>query len=335
MNFEPVRYNRARQALMEAKTVDEVKDVRDKAVAMQAYAKQALDPELINLATDIKMRAERMAGEMLKAMKAAGQRVAQGGDRKAKSQAVSLKDLGITPMQSSRWQKLSDLALADFEKRVALAQQHAVAYVDSTPEERTAEKKQRRAAHEAALATQIKGLPTKQYGVILADPEWRFGTWSEEGQDRAAANHYATSTVDQIKARDVPSIAADDCVLALWTTVPMLEQALDVMSTWGFAYKSHCVWLKDKVGTGYWFRNVHEILLIGTKGSPPAPAPGTQWESAFDAAVGEHSEKPMEVYAMLEHYFPNLPKIELNARQKRSGWDCWGAEAPLDVEATS
>src|SRR5258708_7671174 len=67
-------------------------------------------------------------------------------------------------------------------------------------------KQKTREGHEAGLATQIKGPPTKKYGLILADPEWRFVVWSEDGQDRAAANHYATSAIEQIKARDVPSI---------------------------------------------------------------------------------------------------------------------------------
>jgi N6-adenosine-specific RNA methylase IME4 len=190
-----------------------------------------------------------------------------------------------------------------------------------------------REGHEADLATQIRTLPTKKYGLILADPEWKFVVRSEEtGNDRAAANHFVTSALEQIKARDVPSISADDCVLALWATVPMLRQALEVMVVWGFEYRSHCIWLKDKVGTGYWFRCVHELLLVGVKGDMPAPAPGTQWESAFDADVGEHSEKPLVAYELLESYFPHLPRIELNARRKRDGWDVWGAEAPLDLE---
>jgi N6-adenosine-specific RNA methylase IME4 len=195
-------------------------------------------------------------------------------------------------------------------------------------------KQKTREGHEAALATQIKGLPTKKYGLVLADPEWKFAVWSEEtGNDRAAANHFATSALEQIKARDVPSIAADNCVLGLWATTPMLEQALEVMAAWGFEYRSHCIWLKDKVGTGYWFRSVHELLLIGVKGDVPAPAPGTQFESAWDADVAEHSAKPHFAYEIFERYFPNIPKIELNARKKRDGWDCWGAEAPLDPEA--
>jgi N6-adenosine-specific RNA methylase IME4 len=197
------------------------------------------------------------------------------------------------------------------------------------------EKQQRRADNEAALAKKIVGLPNKRYGVILADPEWRFIPWSEEtGMDRSAANHYAASVLEQIKSRDVASISADDCVLFLWSTAPMLPQALEVLVAWGFEYKSHFVWLKNNVGTGYWTRSVHELLLIGTKGEVPGPAPGTQWESAWDADVAEHSRKPDQAYDLIEQYFPNLPKIELNARPpRREGWDVWGAEAPLDMGA--
>jgi len=229
-----------------------------------------------------------------------------------------LRDLGVSKSQSHRWQKLSSLAQAEFEKRVAEVQQQAVKSVESSPEERSAEKKTRRAENEASIATQIKGLSTKKYGLITAEPEWDFVTRSE-------------AAVKQIKARDVPSIAADDCALALWATVPMLEHALDVMSAWGFSYKAHIVWLKEKVSNGQWFRNAHGLLLIGVKGDVPAPAPGTRWEFAFDADVGKDGEKPEEAYELLESYFPNLPRIELNARKKRAGWDCWGAESPVDL----
>jgi N6-adenosine-specific RNA methylase IME4 len=190
-------------------------------------------------------------------------------------------------------------------------------------------KQEARAERETELASKQAALPQKRYGVIYADPEWRFEPWSREtGMDRAADNHYPTSELADIKARDVASIAADDCVLFLWATAPMLPQALDVMRAWGFAYKSQAIWVKDRTGTGYWFRNRHEHLLVGTKGNLPAPAPGTQWESVIHAELGEHSEKPVTVYGLIESYFPNLPKIELNARAKREGWDAWGLEAP-------
>jgi N6-adenosine-specific RNA methylase IME4 len=146
--------------------------------------------------------------------------------------------------------------------------------------------------------------------------------------DRAPENHYPTSPLDVIKARDVPSIAADDCVLFLWATVPMLPDALEVMAAWGFEYKTNFVWIKNRFGTGYWNRNQHELLLVGTRGDVPAPAPGTQESSVITAPRGEHSEKPEAALKLIEAYFPNLPKIELNRRgPARPGWDAWGNEA--------
>jgi N6-adenosine-specific RNA methylase IME4 len=147
--------------------------------------------------------------------------------------------------------------------------------------------------------------------------------------DRSADNHFATTELDEIKALEVASIAADDAVLLLWTTSPMLRHALEVMRTWGFAYKSNFVWVKDRNGTGYWNRNQHELLLVGMRGEIPAPAPGEQRESAIHAPVKAHSAKPANFYELIESYFPNLPKIELFARIHRDGWDASGHEAPL------
>jgi N6-adenosine-specific RNA methylase IME4 len=106
-----------------------------------------------------------------------------------------------------------------------------------------------------------------------------------------------------------------------------LLEAVIVMRGWGFAYKSNFVWVKDELGTGFWNRNRHELLLIGTRGRIPAPAPGTQWGSVIEAPRREHSRKPDAVFELIESYFPNLPKIELNRRgSPRPGWAAWGNE---------
>ena len=195
--------------------------------------------------------------------------------------------------------------------------------------QKTEEKKAKRAGREAALATRQRALPVKRYGVIYADPEWQFEVYSREtGLDRAADNHYPTTPTNDIVLRPVGDIAAKDSVLFLWATAPMIKAALRVMEHWGFTYKAQFIWLKDRMSTGYWNRNKHELLLVGTRGDIPAPAMGEQWLSVIEAPVGAHSEKP-EIFAeMIEAYYPNLPKIELNARRARPGWDVWGLEAP-------
>jgi N6-adenosine-specific RNA methylase IME4 len=114
----------------------------------------------------------------------------------------------------------------------------------------------------------------------------------------------------------------------MWTTVPFLAIAIDVLRLRGFKYVSHFVWVKDCSGTGYWNHNKHELLLVGTRGKIPAPAPGEQWPSAINAPVEEHSAKPEIFLEMIEGHFRRMPKIELNRRgPPRSGWAAWGNEA--------
>ncbi|HEX9768476.1 MAG TPA: MT-A70 family methyltransferase [Kiloniellales bacterium] len=201
-----------------------------------------------------------------------------------------------------------------------------------------ADKAARRAATERDLAANIAQaalfLGSGPYGVIYADPPWRFEVRSRAtGLDRAADNHYPTLTVPGlVEMRErIDQAAAADCALFLWTTVPFAGEAHRLIEAWGFAYKSQVAWIKDKTGTGYWFRNRHEILLLATRGEVPAPAMGEQAESAIEAPVAEHSRKPAVFREIIERYYPTLRKLELFARYEAGhepeGWDVWGAEA--------
>lgn len=126
-----VRYDSARKALSEARAVDEVKDIRDKAQALSAYARQAKDNDLISWATEIKVRAERKCGELLKEQAASGGRATRETANPGGTHVVSrdmgiptLADLGISRDQSSRWQKLADMPDEHFETAVATAKEH-------------------------------------------------------------------------------------------------------------------------------------------------------------------------------------------------------------------
>jgi len=121
------KYEAARRALAEAHRIDEVKDIRDKAAAMQTYAMQAKDRELIEMATDIKLRAERRAGELLREMpKNKGtQGQAKGkiplgaqAPHAPKDHTPTLADLGLTDYESQRWQKLAKMPEKEFEEKL-------------------------------------------------------------------------------------------------------------------------------------------------------------------------------------------------------------------------
>ena len=100
-----VRFDAARRALIEARSIDEVKDVRDKAEALRLYMRQAGESlEMQNDVAEIKLRAERRAGEMLGEMGESGQRPL--GRPEKESQQVTLSDFGLTKSQSSRWQSM-------------------------------------------------------------------------------------------------------------------------------------------------------------------------------------------------------------------------------------
>jgi N6-adenosine-specific RNA methylase IME4 len=191
-------------------------------------------------------------------------------------------------------------------------------------------KRARRAERERSLATATleasRALGRKLYGVILADPPWSFKVYNDDtGQDRGACNHYPTMRLEEIKALKIP--AAENYVLFLWATVPMMPPAVETMNAWGVEYKSNFVWVKDKTGLGFWNRNRHELLLVGTRGNIPCPAPGEQFNSVIEAPRGRHSEKPVIVREMIARTFPNTPKLEMFARGERAkGWDFWGNE---------
>lgn len=172
-------------------------------------------------------------------------------------------------------------------------------------------------------------LHPQHYGLIVADPPWRFELYSDAGQEKSPQVHYATMTLDDIKTLPVADLAAADCVLWLWATAPMLPQQLAVMAAWGFEFRTSGTWVKttvnDKIafGTGYILRNAHEPYLIGVRGEPKTS------RSVRSVVMGqrrEHSRKPELAYADAEQLVPNVARCELFSRTKRTGWDVWGNE---------
>ena len=174
----------------------------------------------------------------------------------------------------------------------------------------------------------------KKYTVIYADPPWRYHCG---GLTRGPERHYPTMPLDDIKALPVADLAADDCALFLWATLPMLREALGVIEAWGFKYKTTAfVWVKLNRkdngifwGLGYWTRSNVEICLLALKGKPRRMA--TNIHQVIISHVEEHSKKPDETRRRIEALMGDVPRIELFARQSPPGWDVWGNEVNCDI----
>ena len=178
--------------------------------------------------------------------------------------------------------------------------------------------------------------PQKEYNIIYADPPWRY---SDKKCNGNAADHYPTMSFSEMCRLPVKDIAAKDCVLFMWTTYPMMREALFLMEAWGFTYKSiGFQWVKQNrsgngffFGLGRWTRGNTEACLIATKGKPQRISNSVS--QLVVSPLRQHSQKPDEVRdRIVELMGGDLPRIELFARETIPGWDCWGNEVPILTE---
>lgn len=181
-------------------------------------------------------------------------------------------------------------------------------------------------------------LKQKHYGVIYCDPPWKFETWSAKGAGRSADQHYATQKMDFLTALPVRELAADDCVLFMWTCWPVLEAGLRLISAWGFQYKTCAFsWIKANIkqpdmfrddcdadmGMGYWTRSNSEMCLLASRGKPHRVDAGVR--QGIIEPGREHSRKPDCVHLRIERLVAG-PYCELFARRRVANWDVWGNE---------
>ena len=174
----------------------------------------------------------------------------------------------------------------------------------------------------------------KKYTVLYADPPWRY---RNRPNGRSPESHYPTMKTEDICALPVQELAAEDCALFLWVTMPMLFEAQKVLAAWGFRYKTvDFVWVKQNRkgsgvfwGMGYWTRANVELCLLATKGHPQRRAKNIH--QVIISPVEEHSKKPEEARRRIEALLGEVPRLELFARRPSPGWDVWGNEVESDV----
>lgn len=180
---------------------------------------------------------------------------------------------------------------------------------------------------------ELLSLGLEQYGTILADPPWRFSNRTGKmAPEHKRLSRYSTMTMQEIMELPVSQLALPKSHLYLWVPNALILEGLEVMKRWGFTYKTNIVWYKirkdggpDGRGVGFYFRNVTELVLFGTRGNLRTLSPGRRQVNVICRRKREHSRKPDELYNLIEQCSPG-PYLELFARYERPGWTQWGNE---------
>lgn len=320
-----LKLDKAYSALMEAKTIDELKDIRDKAEALRLYVKQQKQSlEMQNACAELKIRAERRAGELLKEMERANKNdnLKRGPMSQAETSGSeyshAIDEANISRSTAYRWQTIAELPEENFEQEIAETKNNSNELTSS----RMLQKARRFVAKDKPAPPPIDG----KYRIIYADPPWKY---NDSGLDDYghAERHYPPMKISELCALPVCDLTEDNAVLFLWVTSPLLEECFKVITAWGFKYKTSFIWDKVKHNFGHYNSVRHELLLICTKGSC---TPDVQ--ELFDSVQSierssEHSEKPERFREIIDTIYPNGNRIELFARKQVEEWEVWGNES--------
>ena len=177
----------------------------------------------------------------------------------------------------------------------------------------------------------------KKYQIIYADPPWDVMAGSKQSRKVGDSQvslplSYNIMTLNEIKQLPVAMLRDSNCVLFLWTINKYLEQSYSVARSWGFMPSTMLVWDKTPkgIGLGGTFTLANEYLLFSRCGILKAKhrVKGNHWHLPRE----NHSKKPDFFRDMIVDIFGDLPRIELFARRKVEGWDCWGNEVESDIE---
>lgn len=196
------------------------------------------------------------------------------------------------------------------------------------------------------------------YQLIYADPPWQYGNTASNG---AAADHYSTMSITELKRLPVWKLAADNAVLAMWYTGTHNQEARDLAEAWGFRVRTMkgFTWVKlnqlaeqrfnralteqtihdftdlldmlnaeTRMNGGNHTRSNTEDVLIATRGAGLERASASVKQVVY-SCLGEHSQKPWEVRHRLEQLYGDVSRIELFSRISAPGWHHWGDQSPL------
>ncbi len=176
-----------------------------------------------------------------------------------------------------------------------------------------------------------------KYKIIYADPPWEYRQSGIKTNSRGMAKqHYDTMPTKDICGLKIRDICDDDTVCFMWATFPNIGEALKVLESWGFTYKTAAfVWVKKnpKSGSNFWGMGAYtranaEVCLLGISKDTKVKqiVKSNAVHQIVESPIQKHSQKPSEVRNRIVELLGDIPKIELFAREQVDGWDCWGNE---------
>jgi len=322
-----VKYEAAKRMLAEARSIDEVKQVRDQAEALRLYVKQQGENQAMqNDIAEIKLRAERRAGELLREMEKhpAGRPAENRSHHATDFEPPTLSDLGITKSQSSRWQLEAEVPETVFEQHVAEVKA-AKDDLTSVGLRRVAQRlRQKKEAEETKVNVLNFDNADRQYHAIIIDPPWPMQKILRKVRPNQDIFDYPTMTLEEIIKLPVADLADPaGCHVYLWVTHKFLPEGLRLFEQWGVKYECMMTWVKNVGFTPFSWMYSTEHVLFGRVGSLPVQRKGLRLD--FRAKVQGHSKKPQVFYDMVKQASPN-PRLELFAREQREGFEVWGNE---------
>jgi len=347
MTTTVVQWDRLRQDVETARTIDELKDIRDKAEALRQYAKKQKESlEIQNKMAEITLRCTRRMGEMLKERQMnEGNRIASNrevrrshdGTAKASNGEVKLADIGITKNESSRAQAIARLPAATFEQHIAKVREKREELTQAgllqvakqeQRQQKEQEREQKREENRQEIA-QVKtieeALGLAKFNTIVIDPPWDWGDEGDVDQFGRARPTYKTMPIADVLALPIGRYADTDCHMYLWITNRSLPKGFRLLEEWGFRYVTCITWVKPSFGMGNYFRGQTEHMLFGVKGSQLLKRKDAPTYFEGKRGPNGHSSKPLESYPFIESCSPG-PYLELFARSERPDWTSWGAE---------
>lgn len=325
-------YDQARSLIQQLATsvdLSEVKDIADKASAMNSYARVAHDAQLEIWVAEVRLRARRRIGELSAALpKATGANLPNVADSRRPAKRDILKLAGISKDEAHRCERIAQMDEEAFEafisrKKAAGMPVTADEVVKAVAKQSRKNDVVRRAlTPDVLVSSDLTDLTNRgmKFGTIYADPPWLY---DNQGTRGATSDHYRGMTTEEIAALPVKPLAADVAHLHLWTTNAFLFDAKHIMEAWGFEYRSCFIWVKPQMGMGRYWRVSHEFLLLGVRGECSFQDPSLMSWGEFDR--GRHSAKPPEVRTFIERSSPSA-RLELFGRQLAPGWVVWGNE---------